>query len=72
MSLNSRVVQMFKSYSFILSFISWFNISEVILRILLISTSYRTVQSTIRTIFSEFKDFRRQKIFEREKYIHIV
>ena len=72
MSLNSRVVQMFKSYSFILSFISCFNISEVILRILLISTSYRTVQSTIWTIFSEFKYFRRQKIFEREKYIHIV
>ena len=59
MSLNSRVVQMFKSYSFILSFITCFNISEVILRILLISTSYRTVQSTIWTIFSEFKDFLR-------------
>ena len=51
MSLNSRVVQKFKSYSFILSFNSRFNISGINLCILLIITSKKSLLLLISSVF---------------------
>ena len=50
MSLNSRGLQMFKSCSFILSFDSCFNISEVSLGILLMITSNKSLLLLISSI----------------------